>query len=162
MNPSAEMADIVLPVTSPFESEGLKLGFEISEDARSLIQLRKKLVEPRGESRSDIEIIFDLAGRLGLGDAFWDGDIEAAYRYQLEPSGVTLESLRENPAGIRAPLRTRYRKYADTTNGAARGFATPTRKIELYSETLLEHGYTALPEYEEPLMGPRARPDLAC
>jgi len=40
MNPTAELADIVLPVTSPFEAEGLKIGFETSQDAQSLIQLR--------------------------------------------------------------------------------------------------------------------------
>jgi anaerobic selenocysteine-containing dehydrogenase len=33
MNPTAEMADIVLPVASPFETEGLKVGFEVSEAA---------------------------------------------------------------------------------------------------------------------------------
>jgi len=45
-----------------------------------------------------------LARRLGLGDYFWDDDIEAAYRYQLGPSGVSLDTLRENPGGIRVPL----------------------------------------------------------
>lgn len=33
--------------------------------------------------------------------------------------------------------------------------------MELYSETLLAHGYPPLPEYEEPGMGPVSRPDLA-
>ncbi len=161
MNPSAEMADIVLPATSPFESEALKMGFEIGEAANSLIQLRKPLVPPRGEARSDIRIIFDLACRMGLGDLFWQGDIDAAYRHQLEPSGVTLEQLRESPEGIRVPLKTRYRKFADRTEGRSKGFNTPSRKIEIYSETLLEQGYQALPRYEEPLVGPRSRPDLA-
>ena len=161
MNPSAEMADIILPTTSPFESEGLKIGFETSEAACSLIQLRKPLVEPRGESRSDVRVVFDLACRLGLGHHFWDGDIDAAYRHQLAPSGVTLEQLRRNPAGVRVPLRTRYRKYAERKEGVPRGFKTPSRKVELYSETLLAAGYQPLPEYEEPLVGHATRPDLA-
>jgi len=161
MNPSAEMADIVLPTTSPFESEALKIGFEISEAACSLIQLRKKLVEPRGEARSDIQIIFDLACRLGFGQIFWDGDIDAAYRHQLAPSGVTLETLRENPAGVRVPLKSQYQKYAERTDNVPRGFDTPSRKVEFYSEVLLKHGYPPLPDYEEPLVGPYSRPDLA-
>jgi anaerobic selenocysteine-containing dehydrogenase len=160
MSPTAELADIVLPVASAFEREALKVGFEVSAEAQSLVQLRRRVVEPRGEARSDIEIVFDLACRLGLGVQFWDGDIEAAYRYQLQPSGVSLEALRENAGGVRVPLQTRYRKFAEQQDGSAQGFATPTRKIELYSETMLEHGYPPLPEYEEPLISPTSRPDL--
>lgn len=161
MNPTAELADVVLPVATPFEREGLKIGFDVSPAAQSLVQLRRPVVEPRGEARSDTEIVFDLACRLGLGARFWEGDVEAAYRYQLGPSGVSLEALRENPSGVRLPLQTRYRKYAEQKEGVPNGFATPTRKIELYSETFLEHGYPPLPEHEEPLIGPHSRPDLA-
>ena len=161
MNPTAELADIVLPVTSPFEKEGLKIGFEISPAAQSLVQLRRPVAEPRGEARSDTEIVFDLACRLGLGAHFWDGDIDAAYRHQLEPSGVTLEELRHNPAGVRVPLETRYRKFAEVESGVARGFGTPSGLVELYSETLLLHGYPPVPVFCEPLVSPRSRPDLA-
>jgi len=160
MNPTAEMADVVLPVTSAFESEGLKIGFEVSEEAQSLVQLRQRVVKPQGEARSDVEIIFDLANRLGLGAHFWDDDIEAGYRYQLEPSGVSLDELRKNPGGIRVPLQTRHRKFTEQKDGISQGFDTPTRKIELYSETLLEYGYPPLPEYEEPLISPVSRPEL--
>ena len=161
MNPTAELADVVLPVATPFEREGLKLGFDISPAAQSLVQLRRPVVEPRGEARSDTEIVFDLACRLGFGAHFWDGDVEAAYRHQLAPSGVSLEALREHSGGVRVPLETRYRKYAEEKDGVPRGFATPTGKVELYSETLLEHGYPPLPEHQEPLVSPRSRPDLA-
>jgi anaerobic selenocysteine-containing dehydrogenase len=161
LNPTAEQADLVLPVTSAFEAEGLKIGFEVSEAAQSLVQLRAPLVPPRGEARSDLQIIFALATRLGLGEHFWDGDIDAAFRHQLAPSGVTLEQLRAEPAGVRVPLVTRHRKYADLNGGAPRGFRTPSRKVELYSEVLLEHGYPPLPEFEEPRTSPRSRPELA-
>ena len=119
MTPTGELADIVLPVTTPFESEALKIGFEYSQEAQSLVQLRRPLVAPRGEARSDLQIVFDLATRLGLGKHFWNGDIEAAFRHQLAPSGITLEDLRTHPEGVRVPLTTRYRKYADS------GFRTP-------------------------------------
>jgi anaerobic selenocysteine-containing dehydrogenase len=151
----------VLPVTSAFEAEGLKIGFEINEAAQSLVQLRTPLVPPRGEARSDLQIIFALATRLGLGGHFWNGDLDAAFRHQLAPSGVTLQQLRAEPAGVRVPLVTRHHKYAELDGGAPRGFRTPSRKIELYSEVLVDHGYPPLPEFEEPRTSPRSRPELA-
>jgi anaerobic selenocysteine-containing dehydrogenase len=62
---------------------------------------------------------------------------------------------------VRTPVQTRYRKFAEREDGAARGFNTPTRKIELYSQTMLDHGYPPLPEYEEPRVSPASRPELA-
>lgn len=161
MNPTAELADVVLPAASPFERNGLRFGFEVSAEAQSLVQFRTPLVPPVGECRSDTEIVFELAKRLGLGAAFWDGDIDAAYRHQLAPSGVSLEAIRAAPGGITVPLKPRYRKYSERDSAdVAAGFATPSRKVELYSETFLDHGYTPLPEFVEPPMGPVTRPDL--
>lgn len=157
MNPTAEMADIVLPVASCFEREALKIGFEINPEAQSLVQLRSAVVPPTGEAKSDTEIVFGIAEALGLKSDFWNGSIEASYRQQLKPSGVTLEDLRAKPEGVRVPLTVTPRKYAATgADGIAAGFATPSRKIELWSETFLDHGHSALPEYREPLHGAAA------
>jgi anaerobic selenocysteine-containing dehydrogenase len=113
MNPTAELADVVLPVASSFEREALKLGFEISPEAQSLIQLRPAVVPPPGGARPDTDIIFDLAARLGLAEQLWNGDIDAAYRHQLAPTGVTLEQLRAAPGGLRVPLQTRHAKHPE-------------------------------------------------
>jgi anaerobic selenocysteine-containing dehydrogenase len=162
MTPTAALADIVLPIASCFEREALKIGFEIDAEAQSLVQLRQVVVPPPGEARSDIDFIFDLAKRLGLGEHFWHGDVDAAYRHQLAPSGVRLEALRAQPAGIRVALATHHARHADIdAQGNARGFATPSRKVEFWSETFLDHGYAALPDFVEPQLSPVARPDLA-
>ena len=155
LTPTADLADIVLPVATPFEAEALRIGFEVSQEAQSLVQLRRPVQAPRGEARSDLEIVFALAQRLGLGAHFWDGDLDAAWRHQLAPSGITLEQLRSQPAGVRLPLTTVHHKYAEA------GFATPSGKVELLSETLADHGYPALPTFTEPAISPRSRPDLA-
>lgn len=162
MTPTAALADIVLPVASCFEREALKIGFEISADAQSLIQFRQAVVPPRGDARPDTDILFDLAERLGLAEQFWNGDIDAAYRHQLAQSGVTLEELRSAPAGKRVALNTDHIKHAKAdAQGTPKGFATPSRKIELWSETFLDHGYQALPDFSEPQNSPATRPDLA-
>ena len=161
MSPTAELADIVLPVTTPFEAEALRVGFEVSQEAQSLVQLRRRLVAPRGEARSDLQIIFALAVRLGLGDSFFGGDLEAAWRHQLAPSGVTLEQLRAQPAGVRVPVRTAYRKFAQEQESGTRGFPTPSRKVELWSETFAAHGYPPLAQFDEPAISPVSRPEVA-
>jgi anaerobic selenocysteine-containing dehydrogenase len=162
MTPTAELADIVLPAAVSVERDALRIGFEINEDAQSLLQFRQKLVEPPGEARSDVDMVFDLAVRLGLGEYFWNGDVDAAYQYQLGPSGLTLEALRAAPGGLRVPLRTHHEKYTrpDKT-GTPAGFATPTRKAEIYSELFLTHGYAPLPEFVEPAASPARSPPLA-
>jgi anaerobic selenocysteine-containing dehydrogenase len=119
------------------------------------VQLRPVAVVSRGASRSDEWIVFQLASRLGLGKHFWNGDIEAAYRHRLEPSGVILEALHEHPEGIRVPLQMSYRKHV-----ASGGFHTPSRRVEVWSETFRAHGYPPLPDYREPAVGPVSRPEL--
>src|SRR3984957_19592082 len=161
MTPTAALADIVLPVASCFEREALKIGFEISELAQSHLQLRQAIVAPPGQARSDTDFIFDLAVRLGLGEHFWNGDVDAAYRHQLGPSGITLDQLRAQPAGLRKPLTTRHAKHAaNDDKGNPRGFETPSRKVEFWSETFLDHGYPALPDFVEPPIGPIGGPGL--
>lgn len=71
MTPTAEMADVVLPIASAFERHALKIGFDVTPEAQSLIQFRRSVVAPRGESRSDTDIVSDLACCLGLGEHFW-------------------------------------------------------------------------------------------
>ena len=162
MTPTAEQADLVLPVTGAFEAEGLMVGFEISQEAECLVQLRAPLVPPVGESRPDIEVVFDLATRLGLGEHFFAGSVDAGWEHQLAPSGVTLAQLRADPAGARLPLETRHRKYATVGDGGVpAGFATPTGRIELYVEGFLDVGQPPVPTFTEPALSPRSRPDLA-
>jgi anaerobic selenocysteine-containing dehydrogenase len=162
MTPTAEQADIVLPVASAFETEGLKIGFEVSQEAQSLVQLRTPLVTPPGEARPDLEIIFELATRLGLGEHFFDGDVDSALQHQLEPSGVTLEQLRGDPAGVSLGLETHHRKYAAVgLDGVPTGFDTPTGRIELYVERFLDVDQSPVPTFTEPALSPHSRPDLA-
>ncbi|MFD2469986.1 molybdopterin-dependent oxidoreductase [Amycolatopsis silviterrae] len=147
-NPTADFADIVLPVTSPWEHDAIKAGFEITGRAQEHVQFRPRMVEPAGQSRSDTEIVFDLARRLGMADDFFGGDITAARDHVLAPLGLTTADLRAQPGGLRIPLETRHRKYAEVApDGTVAGFATPTRRVELYSQLLADHGYPPVPEH---------------
>lgn len=142
-SPSARYADIFLPVNTPWEREGLRIGFEISAEADRRVQLRQRMVSPRGDSRSDSDIVFDLATRLGMAGDFFGGSLEAGWNHMLEPLGLTVEQLRREPRGVSIETPDVQRKYAAKPRHLA--FNTPTGLVELYSEKLLRHGYSPLP-----------------
>ncbi len=56
---TAEYADVVLPSSASVEKEGTFTNTE------RLVQRTRAAVEPPGDARSDMEIITDLAGRMG-------------------------------------------------------------------------------------------------
>jgi anaerobic selenocysteine-containing dehydrogenase len=151
LNPSAHFADLILPATTCWEREALLPFSEIAEDTMNWAQLRPAVAKPVGESRSEAEIIFDLAKRLDLGDHFFGGNIESALSHQLAPSGLTTEQLRASPIGMRAAVKTRPRKYSEvnSTTGQPAGFNTPTGKIELYSTVFADTGYPPLPQLKK-------------
>lgn len=153
--PTAKYADILLPVNTPWEHEGLRVGFEIDDRAAGLVQLRQRMVAPRGESRSDNEILFDLAVRLGMGDDFFGGSLDAGWNHLVEPLGLTVAQLRAQPEGIACAIDAREKKYAMPTCTGVRGFDTPTRRVELYSETLLRQGQPPIATFVEPYDSPR-------
>jgi anaerobic selenocysteine-containing dehydrogenase len=142
--PTARYADLLLPVCSAWEREGLQAGFQVSAAAEAQVQLRPAFVPPQGESQSDTWIVFELAKRLGLAEQFFGGDPEAALAQMLAPAGLTPEALRAAPGGIALALETRYRKYEQN------GFATPSGRLELHSEWLRGVGLDPLPDYVAP------------
>lgn len=157
MNPTAENADIVLPANMPWERDALKIGFEITQEAVETVQFRPQMLPQLGACKADYEIAIELAVRLGLADQFFGGDIRAGWNYQLAPLGVTVDALRRHPEGMRFPQPLHHEKYAlARQDGTVTGFATPTRRVEIYSELMLEHGYAPLPGHIEPAESPLA------
>lgn len=154
-NPSSAFADLLLPASTCWEREGLMPSFSTAEETATWAQLKPAVIEPLHESRADIEIIFELAQRLGLNEQFFGGDIDTGYSHHLAPSGLTVEKLRANRIGMRSAVKTSYRKYAEINpqSGRPRGFQTPTGKIEIYSTKFATAGYAPLPEMEKARVG---------
>jgi anaerobic selenocysteine-containing dehydrogenase len=148
-NPSARFADILLPAASAWESE---LVGKMDWRNKGHVQIRRAVVAPEFERRSDLDVMFDLAGRLGMGGAFFDGSLEAGLNDMLSRLGKTMAELRQEPNGVSFDLDPTYRKYEQTLpeTGCRAGFNTPSRLFEIYSLALAKHGYDPLPRYEEP------------
>ncbi len=133
-NRTARYADVILPATTCFEKTQLNRAYI----RNSPVILQDQVIEWQGESRPDWKIVFDLARSLGLEQEFPWETAEEAIDYQLAPSGITVDMLRQNSEGLRAaPLR--FEKYRDG------GFATPSGRVEFFSERLEKAGYQPVP-----------------
>lgn len=145
-NASARYADILLPAATSWEREGLRAGFDTSLASLKRVQLRPAVVAPIGMARSDTDIVMGLAERLGLRAQFFDGSVDRGHDTQLAAAGLDVAQLRAAPAGIELGGSVTLKAYAQAgADGVARGFATPTRRVEVYSERLLAHGIAPLP-----------------
>ncbi len=77
-NAIARHADIVLPCTLPLERNDLG----ISKSESNLVAMKQALA-PFGQARNDYDILADIAGHLGLRDAFTEGRDEAGWLRHL-------------------------------------------------------------------------------
>jgi anaerobic selenocysteine-containing dehydrogenase len=136
----------------------LRVGFENSAAAHALIQLRPQMVEPLGQSRSDLWVGFQLGLRLGLETEFFGGSIEAGWNHMLAPLGITVEQLRAAPRGIVHPINPVAQKYARTRAGLVEGFPTPSRRVEIHSEALHCDGQPGVPAFAPPAHDAEAFP----
>lgn len=165
-NPSCDYADYVLPACTRFEDSCQIDGRNMPEG--TFIGIEQKLAEPLGESRSDWRFYCDLAVEMGFGEDFWNGDFDQALREQLEPTGISLEELREKGYVFvertdgTTPTEPSYQNYDQIFS------MLPNGKVQCYNEILGgkpnnrddgELGY--LPEYQGPPEGLAETPDLA-
>ena len=154
MTETAEMADIVLPACSFMERSGVGYVYAVTSGMPYII-LRKKLIEPLWECWPDWKFWCELGRKMGYEDLFpWQTDDEMVEHW-LKPTGLTIKQLTEqNPEGVFFADK----KYDMHQKGE---FRTPSEKIEIYSETLAEHGYDPLPVHVEPSQSPVSHPELA-
>jgi anaerobic selenocysteine-containing dehydrogenase len=137
MTPTAAMADIVFPVASYLEFDGVQVPA-----AGTFAQMQRKVAQI-GECRSDHEIINGLAIKLGLDDYFWKS-IDYFWDAILQPTGMTFEEFKTVGRFAGHKKAKLYRNYE------VDGFKTPSGKVELYSKQLEDLGFDPLPIYHEP------------
>lgn len=148
-------ADLLLPAATAFEHGGY-----VVQERR--VALRRPVIQPLGEARSDWDIAIALAGKLGYGHLYPRG-IDEMIEWAFEGTGVDLEELRRRPEGIELPAPPmQYRKWELGLLRRDRkpGFQTPSGKFEIASSILELHGYDPLPVFVPPAEGPQGSPEL--
>ena len=141
MTDTARFADILLPATTHFEQTDLYSSFW-----HLYLNLSQPAIAPMGEAKSNVEMFSQLAQRLGYDDACFKDDAEAMIAQSLQHpanpylAGITLEQLKRGGA-VRLAVEEPHPAYADGQ------FATPSGKIEFYSEQMARDGLDPLPAH---------------
>lgn len=144
MTEDARFADVVLPASIPFENFSVRLYKDGG------MRLRERLIEPRGEAKSDMFIFQAIAERVGFGDKLPKTDDELAL-YLLNGDSALYDELKTKPEGIPGKPLVHYRKYESglLREDGQPGFPTPSGKFEISSVYLEQCGYTGYPEYHD-------------
>ncbi|WP_424765623.1 molybdopterin-containing oxidoreductase family protein [Paenibacillus sp. sgz302251] len=146
---TCKYADIVLPATSHFENRDLYASYW-----HLYLQLHEPIMEPMGECKSNFTLFKELGLRLGFESEVFDITEEQMISEALDSSynplleGITFEALKQKTwmksgGGTLPPLQERI--------------PTPSGKIELYSEAMLQAGLSPVPVHS-PLREPSTYP----
>ncbi len=151
---TAKRADIVFPATTPYEREDI--GRSNLDD---YLFYMPQLIDPVGEARDDYAIFAGLAARLGADEVYtqglnaneWVARLYDDYRGMAANQGIDVpdfETLKEMnwvrlPIIEEGPNRTLFAPFREDPDASP--LATPSGRIEIFSETIDGFGYPDCP-----------------
>ncbi|MCI2423350.1 molybdopterin-dependent oxidoreductase [Saccharopolyspora sp. K220] len=146
---TARHADIVFPATTTLERNDLGCA----KEDRALVAMRQ-VTPPLGQARSDFEIFAALAGKLGVEQEFTEGRDEwgwlahlyEQWRREASDPGLDFQQFWEL-GRLELPAepddQVLYEQFR--ADPAAHPLATPSGRIELFSERIDSFGYADCP-----------------
>jgi anaerobic selenocysteine-containing dehydrogenase len=154
MNPTTQLADVVLPSASFLEKDSLRSWWVPLQSINKAITV--------DECKPDVEMNFELAKRFDP-DFRWD-NIYQLFDEIVEPAGLTFKELQEK-GWVFPPEGHPSHPYKRFEKGLLRpdkkpGFQTPSGKVELYSVLREDWGLEPVAHYEEPPFTPVTMPDM--
>jgi formate dehydrogenase major subunit len=129
MDEEAQLADLIIPATMPFESEGSQYG------AQRQVVWRRKAMEPPGETTEDWRFYTDL-GRALNGNRFPEfesaEDMYELFQQKIESwRKLTLARIKASPTGITWPYPKEYATERRGSMFPHGNFLTTDGKINL-------------------------------
>ncbi|WP_280771631.1 molybdopterin-dependent oxidoreductase [Salipaludibacillus daqingensis] len=154
MNKTVELSDIVLPVTTPFETPGVNVSYW-----HYWMTLNEQAIKPLHESKSDVEIAMGLSEKMNElepGSCTYptSGDLNEWVGKEfnetiLEQFGMnTWEEIKDGPV----KMKNMEVAWKDGK------FRTPSEKYEFYSEEAEQFGHHPLPVYVEEMKSTEDHP----
>jgi anaerobic selenocysteine-containing dehydrogenase len=134
LSDTARYADLVLPATTYLETDDLFRAY-----GTYYVQAGRAVVPPQAEAWSNRRLAQTLALRLGLADPVWTMDTRALAAALVAASTGPAARLDVDDWLSGRPIRV-------APEGPQR-FATPSGKLEFYSEALAARGEPAMPDW---------------
>ena len=127
---TTEIADLVLPIASDFETYSYRA---YSSLIGGFLALGRPVSDPVGESKSVFEVEFELAKKMNQHQDYPFQEEKTWIDYMIRPNGVSFERL-ESEQIVYTTSKVKYHKYLD------KGFDTPSGKVEFFSNWFLKMG----------------------
>lgn len=105
------------------------------------VVLGNKAIELPAGCLEDWKVWTELGKRMGYGEYFPWATAKELFETLLEPSGVTLDQLKENPGGV-IFYQTGQQNYLKS------GSTTRSGKVKIFSQRMIDAGYDPLPKFE--------------
>ena len=150
MTPTCQACcDLVLPVCMYPERDGIRsIYFHV--------QTTNQACKPLGESKSDMEICWELGRRWN--DQLWPGEtLQEFFTFTMKETGMTFEEARAENWIYPEYHYEKFRTGEQRPDGKL-GFNTPTGRVELYSTLFGLWGQKPVPHYAEPPYSPNQVP----
>ncbi|MGE0873491.1 MAG: molybdopterin-dependent oxidoreductase [Burkholderiales bacterium] len=134
MTATARYADMVLPATTYLETEDLFRSYGCY-----YMQYARAAVPPVGEARSNVAVAQALAQRMGLADAV----------FRMQPRELMAALLRggKGPTALQ-PSQVEDAGPIKVKPDGVQAFATPSGKLEIWSESARSLGVSPLPDWQ--------------
>ena len=146
MTMTAKYADIVLPACTSVERG------EVKAYQGGYLTYTKPVIQPLYESKSDVDILCELARVMDLDDEYLKGGYDACMEWIFDGCGVTLDELKASDLPVKVPVA----KWPVLPGNCLKnGFKTPTGKFEFYATAIAKidpkFGLDPLPSYYDSL-----------
>ena len=146
MTMTAKYADIVLPACTSVERG------EVKAYQGGYLTYTKPVIPPLYESKSDVDILCELARVMDLDDEYLKGGYDACMEWIFDGCGVTLDELKASDLPVKVPAA----KWPVLPgNCLQNGFKSPTGKFEFYATAIAKidpkFGLDPLPSYYDSL-----------
>ena len=146
MTLTAKYADIVLPACTSVERGELKAY------QGGYLTFTQPVIPPLYESKSDTDILCELARVMDLDDDLLKAGYEACMDWIIDGCGLTVADLKKSDLPVKVPIAKWPAQAGKILEG---GFKTPSGKFEFFSNVIAgidpKYGLDPLPSYRDPL-----------